>query len=166
VKLSRILNAVKINSIYRTGEGATKKDSSKHSSNDDPDISSVHYRAQDVKPGGLFVAIPGLLADGHDFIDQARMQGALAIVSQKPVQPDNSATQNTGQVKAKQVKNDLTIIDVDNSRKALAGISAAFFEFQESSCRNIGSLFREPVTKTEYNRNNRHKRKDNHNISH
>jgi len=157
VKLSRILKAVKVNSIYRTVEGTAKKDGFGQSSNHDPDINSLHYRAQDVQPGGLFVAIPGLAADGHDFIDQARTRGALAIISQKPVQPDNAVTQNSGrikakQVKAKQIKKGLTIIQVDNSRKALAGISAAFF--------------RKPVTKTEYNRNNRHKRKDNYNISH
>jgi len=132
VKLSRILKAVKVNSIYRTVEGTAKKDGFGQSSNHDPDINSLHYRAQDVQPGGLFVAIPGLAADGHDFIDQARMRGALAIISQKPVQPDNSVTQNGGQIKAKQVKakqikKGLTIIQVDNSRKALAGISAAFF---------------------------------------
>ena len=140
MKLSKILKAVKANSIYRTGEGTAKKKGFGQRSNHDPDtnpeidpdINSVHYRAQDVQPGGLFVAIPGLLADGHDFIDQARMRGALAIVSQKSVQPDNPVAQNTGQIKAKQVngkqiKNALTIIEVDNSRKALAGISAAFF---------------------------------------
>ncbi len=122
MKLSRILKAVKVNSICRTGEGTAKKDGFGLSSNHDPDINSLHYRAQDVKLGGLFVAIPGLLADGHDFIDQARMRGAHAIISQKPVQPDNSVTENT-----RQIKDGLTIIEVDNSRKALAGISAAFF---------------------------------------
>jgi len=127
VKLSRILKAVKTNNIYRIGKGTAKEKGFGQSSNHDPDINSVHYRAQDVQPGGLFVAIPGLLADGHDFIDQAHMRGALAIVSQKPVQPDSLFTQNTGQIKAKQIKNDLTIIEVDNSRKAFAGISAAFF---------------------------------------
>jgi len=37
-------------------------------SGDDPDIVSIHYHAGDVRPGGIFVAIPGLTADGHDFI--------------------------------------------------------------------------------------------------
>jgi len=150
VKLSRMLKAVKINSIYRTGEGTAKKDGFKQSSNDDPDISSVHYRAQDVKPGGLFVAIPGLAADGHDFIDQARMRGALAIISQKPVQPDNSVTQNTGQVKAKQIKKNLTIIEVDNSRKALAEISAAFFGNPSQKLNIIGITGTNGKTTTAY----------------
>jgi len=75
----------------------------------DPEIGSIHYRSQDVQPGGLFVAIKGLTADGHDFIDEALKRGASAIVSQKPV------------------KSESIIIEVENTRKALAAISARFF---------------------------------------
>ena len=75
----------------------------------DPEIGSIHYRAQDVQPGGLFVAIKGLASDGHDFIDEALARGASAIVSQKPV------------------KSESIIIEVENTRKALAAISARFF---------------------------------------
>ena len=49
------------------------------------EIGSIHYRAQDVRPGGLFVAIPGQRADGHDFIETARSRGASAVVVQKTV---------------------------------------------------------------------------------
>ncbi|MDY6790939.1 MAG: UDP-N-acetylmuramoyl-L-alanyl-D-glutamate--2,6-diaminopimelate ligase [Thermodesulfobacteriota bacterium] len=122
MKLSRILKAVKVNSIYRTGKQTAPKDGFKQNLNHDPDIGSLHYRAQEVHPGGLFVAIPGLVSDGHDFIDQARIRGALAVVSQKPVQSDHSLIQNT-----RLNEDDLTVIEVDNSRKALAEISAAFF---------------------------------------
>ncbi|MBW2492205.1 MAG: hypothetical protein JRE65_13770, partial [Deltaproteobacteria bacterium] len=54
----------------------------------DSDIGSIHYRAQEVQPGGMFVAIEGQTADGHDFMHQAFKRGAAAIVSQKePPQP-------------------------------------------------------------------------------
>ena len=75
----------------------------------DPEIGSIHYRAQDVKAGGLFVAIPGHTIDGHEFINQALVNGASAIVTQKPIN-----------------KNSI-IVEVKNSRKALAAISARFF---------------------------------------
>lgn len=75
----------------------------------DREISSIHYRAQDVTGGGLFVAIPGFKADGHDFIHEAVKKGALAIVSQRPV------------------KCDAVNIVVENSRKALAALSARFY---------------------------------------
>ncbi len=75
----------------------------------DPEIGSIHYRAQDVQPGGLFIAIQGLEADGHDYIDEALARGASAIVTQKPI------------------KRESIIIEVENSRKALAAISDRFF---------------------------------------
>jgi murE/murF fusion protein len=52
---------------------------------DDPDIVSIHYHTGDVRPGGIFVAIPGLTADGHDFIAQAVEKKAAAIVADRPV---------------------------------------------------------------------------------
>lgn len=75
----------------------------------DPDIGSIHYRAQDVKPGGLFVAIPGHTADGHDFVDEAIARGASAIVVQKPV------------------KKNSVIIEAGNTRKALGNIAAIYY---------------------------------------
>jgi len=75
----------------------------------DPEIKSVHYRAQDVRPSGLFIAIPGHSADGHDFIDQAIARGASAAVVQKPVDKD------------------LFTIQVENTRKALGKIAAKFY---------------------------------------
>ena len=76
---------------------------------DGPDITSIHYRSQDVKAGGLFVAIPGLAADGHDFIDAALQMGARAIVTQKTVKKPSIS------------------IEVDNARQALAALSAKYY---------------------------------------
>ena len=75
----------------------------------DPEIGSIHYRAQDVQPGGVFVAITGSSADGHDFIDDALSRGACAIVAQKETGIEAPA------------------IQVTDTRKALAMISAAFY---------------------------------------
>jgi len=76
----------------------------------DPEISAIHYRAQEVQPSGLFVAIPGLTVDGHTYIDAAIDRGAAAIVVQRPVQ-----------------KNIVTI-QVKNTRKALAQIAGRFYQ--------------------------------------
>jgi MurE/MurF fusion protein len=76
----------------------------------DPEIGSIHYRAQDVRPGGLFVAVKGLSADGHDFIDEAIKRGASAVVVQKPVKCES------------------IVIEVENTRKALAAVAAEFFK--------------------------------------
>ena len=48
-------------------------------------IRSIHYRAQDVTPGGLFVAVPGFTADGHAFVETALKNGAAAVVAPSEV---------------------------------------------------------------------------------
>ena len=75
----------------------------------DPDITSVHYSSEQVKPGGLFVAVTGFKADGHEFIDHALSKGAAAIVTERPV-GRNTPT-----------------LEVSDARKALAHIADKFF---------------------------------------
>ena len=74
-----------------------------------PEITSVWQRADKVIPGGLFVAVSGFLSDGHDFIDQAIENGAAAIICEK------------------EIKQDIVFVKVNNTRKALSCIAAAFF---------------------------------------
>lgn len=74
-----------------------------------PEIGSIHYRSQSVKPNGLFVAIEGLAADGHDFIDDALQKGAKVVVTQRPVQKES------------------IVVEVEDTRKALAALSAQFY---------------------------------------
>ncbi len=76
----------------------------------DPKIESIHYRAQELSPGGLFVAVPGHRVDGHDYIDCAIAQGASAIVCQKPVSCP------------------VPVVTVTNSRLALSRIADRFYD--------------------------------------
>jgi UDP-N-acetylmuramyl-tripeptide synthetase len=99
VKFSELIEAAKPLSI---DDGADKNGT-------DPEIKSVHYRAQDVRPGGLFVAIAGHAADGHDFIDTAIKKGAVAVVSQR------------------ELKSKILNIQVADTRQALADIAADFY---------------------------------------
>ena len=43
----------------------------KVSGSTDPDISGLHHDSRSVCPGGLFFALKGVNADGHDFIPAA-----------------------------------------------------------------------------------------------
>lgn len=43
-------------------------------------VSAVHSDSRSVKPGGLFVALRGARADGHDFLPQVRAAGAVAAL--------------------------------------------------------------------------------------
>jgi UDP-N-acetylmuramyl-tripeptide synthetase len=83
-------------------------------------IRSIHYRAQDVTPGGLFVAVPGLTADGHDFVETAIKRGAAAVVAQKPLP----------------IK--IPLLRVVDSRTALARIAAAFYDHPSRDLTLVG----------------------------
>jgi UDP-N-acetylmuramoyl-L-alanyl-D-glutamate--2,6-diaminopimelate ligase len=49
------------------------------------DIVGLSYDSRKVKPGDLFICIPGLKVDGHDFIEQAIQRGATALLVEKEV---------------------------------------------------------------------------------
>ena len=83
-------------------------------------VGAVHYRAQDVRPQGIFVAIPGFAADGHDFVDTAADRGALAVVAQKPLALK------------------IPVLRVADTRMALAQIAAAFYDHPSGDLTLIG----------------------------
>lgn len=51
----------------------------------DPKISGVTHDSRAVRPGDLFVAIPGASVDGHDFADCAFESGAVAVAVEHDV---------------------------------------------------------------------------------
>lgn len=52
---------------------------------DTPITAPVVESAQDVQPGGIFVARRGLTADGHTYIPQAIARGAAAVVGERDI---------------------------------------------------------------------------------
>ena len=98
----------------------------------DPEITSIHYRSQDVRPGGLFVAICGHAADGHAFIESAIENGASAIVVQRPLQ------------------HDCVMVTVENTRKALSKIAARFYGYPSEHLFVIGITGTNGKTTTAY----------------
>jgi UDP-N-acetylmuramoyl-L-alanyl-D-glutamate--2,6-diaminopimelate ligase len=71
-------------------------------------VTGVTQDSRKVKPGDLFVAVPGSKEDGAQFVGEAVSRGAVAVVSEKAV--------------ASQVP----FFKVSNARKALALIAANF----------------------------------------
>lgn len=134
VKLSTLLKAIepiRIFSLEAEGKAQSAKRIEKfryalcpmpYANAPDTDIVSIHYRAQEVAPNGLFVAIEGRSADGHDFIDQALEKGAGGIVVQK--EPGQLLL---SEGMAGTAKNNPIIIQVPDTRIALADLAACFF---------------------------------------
>lgn len=52
---------------------------------DNPDIQDIVQDNRKVTPGSLFICIEGLTVDGHQFAEDAANKGAVAILSEKPL---------------------------------------------------------------------------------
>lgn len=74
-------------------------------------ITSLARDSRRVKPGALFVAIPGYHEDGHQYIQEAIERGAAAIVSER-----------------ESFAGHLPYFQVQDSRKALSLLSSSFYQ--------------------------------------
>ncbi len=84
-------------------------------------ITGITNDSRTVQPGSLFVAQKGASADGHQFIPQVIQKGAAAVVGTLPLE-------NVG----------VPYVRVDDTRKALAYLSAAFYGFPARQLTMIG----------------------------
>jgi UDP-N-acetylmuramoyl-L-alanyl-D-glutamate--2,6-diaminopimelate ligase len=50
------------------------------------DVTDLAYDARRVTPGALFVCVPGMKADGHDFAPQAVANGAAALIVERELE--------------------------------------------------------------------------------
>ena len=82
----------------------------------DPWIEGVTADSRKVKPGFLFVALPGVHADGRDFVPAALSNGAAAILAEGPVAAA------------------VPVIEVGDARRAYALAAAAFWGKQPATC--------------------------------
>ena len=49
------------------------------------EVSGVTFDSREVGPGDLFIAMPGTVHDGHEFLAQAIAAGASGLIVSKPV---------------------------------------------------------------------------------
>ncbi len=100
----------------------------------DVDITTVAYDSRRVERGSLFICIKGAVADGHRFAEAAVNKGASALV----VEDDVTVPEN------------VTVIRVENSRYALACISAEYFGNPADKLKVIGITGTKGKTTTTY----------------
>ncbi|OBK78102.1 UDP-N-acetylmuramoyl-tripeptide--D-alanyl-D-alanine ligase, partial [Mycobacterium sp. 1165178.9] len=65
--------------------GGTLSDISPHDAARRHVTAAVEFDSRAVKPGGLFLALPGARTDGHDFAPAAVAAGAVAVLAARPV---------------------------------------------------------------------------------
>ncbi len=88
----------------------------------DLNIKGIYHNSREIKRGFLFICIKGFTFDGHNFIDEAINKGAVALVVEKEIPP----------------RPGITIIRVDDSRKALAILASQFYGFPSRKLKLIG----------------------------
>ena len=103
--------------------------------NSDQEITDVIYDSRKLSQGCVFVCMVGAIVDGHNFIPDAIRKGATAIVVEREVEniPEN-----------------ITVIKVQSSRKALALMSASFFGNPAKELITIGLTGTKGKTTTTY----------------
>jgi UDP-N-acetylmuramoyl-L-alanyl-D-glutamate--2,6-diaminopimelate ligase len=88
----------------------------------DREIAGLVYDSRRVMPGMVFVAIPGVNADGHDFINTAIARGASAIICER-----NGFSSSR-----------VTKIKVADARETLARAAASFYQHPSTKLQVIG----------------------------
>lgn len=107
------------------------------------DINKLEYDSRKVTKGDVFVCIKGAKSDGHRFISDVIAQGAAAIVVNKGSMAgkEESSADKDGAT---------TIVESDDTRDALACMSAAFFGNPARRLKTIGITGTKGKTTTTY----------------
>ena len=100
----------------------------------DREIAEVVADSRKAKEGSLFICIRGAVVDGHTFASAVAAQGTKAIVVEEPVE----------------VPADVTVIQVKDSRYAMAVIAAAYYGYPGDQLKVIGITGTKGKTTTTY----------------
>ena len=93
----------------------------------DLEVKGIAKNSTEVKEGYMFVAIKGFTVDGHEYIENAIENGAIAILVQEGYD-----------VKKINIPEHVTILMVKDTREALAICSANFYENPSEKFKLIG----------------------------
>lgn len=96
-------------------------------------VSGIAFNSKEIKPGGLFICIPGFKADGHDFAQEAVEAGAAAVIAERPL--EHIA---------------VTTVIVKNARLAMARIAAVYYGYPFRKFTLIGVTGTNGKTTTTY----------------
>lgn len=100
----------------------------------DKEIREVVFDSRKAGEGSLFICIKGAVSDGHTYAREVAEKGAAVLVVQDTVQ----------------VPGEVTVIQVENSRYAMACISAAWFDHPAEKLKTIGITGTKGKTTTTY----------------
>ncbi len=85
-------------------------------------VTGLAYDSRRVRPGYVFIALAGQLADGHEFVEEAINRGAVAVVAEREVR----------------VRRETVLIRVADSRRALARLASRFYQEPSRRLKTVG----------------------------
>ncbi len=86
-------------------------------------VNAVQFDSREIAMDDVFVAVRGLLSDGHDYIEKAVNSGAKAIICEELPE---------------QMVNEITYVEVRNSNSALAIMASNFYENPSKNLKLVG----------------------------
>ena len=98
------------------------------------EVTTVTYDSRKAEKDSLFICIRGAVVDGHKFVPDVVAKGASVIVAEEEVQ----------------VPEHVTLILVEDTRYAMAFISAAYFGYPAEHLKTIGITGTKGKTTTTY----------------
>ena len=101
---------------------------------DQIEVTELINDSRKVTEGSVFVCISGAVSDGHEYIEDVAAKGAAAVIVERPVDAPEG----------------LTVIHVDDTRYALALMSAAYFDYPAKKLKVIGITGPKGKTTTTY----------------
>ena len=101
---------------------------------DEAEVTTLVNDSRKVDAGSVFVCISGAVSDGHKFAADVAAKGAAAVIVEKDVE----------------VPADVTVIRVQDTRYALALMSAAYFGYPAEKLKIIGITGTKGKTTTTY----------------
>lgn len=101
---------------------------------DQIDVGELINDSRKVSEGSVFVCISGAVADGHVYVQEVAEKGAAAVVAEKEVEAPEG----------------MTVIRVEDTRYALALMSAAYFGYPAEKLKVIGITGTKGKTTTTY----------------
>ena len=102
--------------------------------NDEIEVTTLIHDSRKVEEGSVFVCISGAVSDGHRFIPDGAGKGAAAVIVEK----EGEAPEH------------VTVIRVEDTRYALALMSAAYFGYPAEKLKVIGITGTKGKTTTTY----------------
>ena len=91
--------------------------------NTNVDIVNMHFDSRSITKDDVFIAINGSVVNGHDYIETAVKQGAVAIVCE--VLPNN-------------LVNGVTYVEVENSSQALSMMASNYYKVPSENLKLVG----------------------------